>query len=86
MKVTRLTKTAIAFGWGRSTDDVRVVGYHVYEYMSGKWKLLGSTAASKRSFIRRGLRHKTRHRFEIRAYDAAGKLSVPLIGGWIKTR
>ena len=86
VKVTRLTKTAIAFGWGRSTDDVRVVGYHVYEYMSGKWKLLGSTAASKRSFIRRGLRHKTRHRFEIRAYDAAGKLSVPLIGGWIKTR
>ena len=86
VKVTRLSKTSIAFRWGPSTDDVGVVGYHVYEYLGRRWKLVGSTPATKRSFTRRGLRHKTRHRFEIRAYDAAGKLSVPLIGGWIKTR
>ena len=82
MKTTRRTKTSLAFSWGASRDRAGVTAYRVYEYLAGRWTLIGTTTSKTRSLTRYGLRHKTRHRFAVRAYEAAGKLSAPAIGAW----
>ena len=80
------TRSSIALFWGAAIDNTAVAGYRVYEYLIGKWRLVGRTTATSHSFIRRGLRHRSLHRFQVRAFDAAGNMSAPLIGGWIATR
>ena len=86
IRVAVRTRSSIAVFWGAAIDDTAVAGYRVYEYLVGKWRLVGRTTATSRSFTRRGLRHRTLHRFQVRAFDAAGNMSVPLTGGWIATR
>jgi hypothetical protein len=86
MKMTKRTRTSITFSWGASQEDSGVAGYRIYEYLRGKWKLVETTKASKRSFTRRELRRNTRHRFEVRAYNGVGNLSAPLRGTWFMTK
>ncbi len=86
LRVTNRTRTSLTCSWGRSTDGgTGVGGYRIYDYLGGRWILAGTTAASRRWFVRAGLRQRTRHRFAVRAYDAAGNVSAPLIGTWTTT-
>jgi hypothetical protein len=86
LNVTRRTTTSITLSWSAGQRAVGVAGFRIDEYVRGSWRSIGVSPASRRSFVRRGLRHGTRHRFEVRAYDAAGHVSAPLIGTWCATR
>ena len=86
LRVIKRTRTSITVSWGPASDNTTVAGYRIYECVSGAWVRVGTTAATNRSFVRRGLRPRSRHRLSVRAVDAAGNLSAPLVGPWTATR
>jgi hypothetical protein len=86
LSVTRRTTTSITLSWSAGQHATGVAGFRIDEYVRGSWRSIGVSPPGRRLFVRRGLRHGTRHRFEVRAYDPAGHLSAPLIGSWCATR
>jgi hypothetical protein len=80
------TKTSIRLAWTPPRGASGVIGYRVYEYARGRWQLVGTTVANGRSFTRRRLRIRSRHRFAVRAFYAGGRLSAPVMGAWATTR
>ncbi|MGZ4203320.1 MAG: fibronectin type III domain-containing protein, partial [Thermoleophilaceae bacterium] len=85
-KAIKVKRTSITLTWGGATDNLGVAGYRVYEYLQGAWRQAGTTGPGQRTFTRGKLKHRTPHRFEVIAYDAAGNSSAPLVGGWVRTR
>lgn len=67
--VDLLTTSSVAFSWNDSTDNVGVVGYHVYR----DGKALPDT--SEPSFVDDGLKSGTTYNYTVAAYDASGNVS-----------
>jgi hypothetical protein len=84
LRVTRRSRSAISVAWNAATDNVGVTCYVVAEYAHG-WHPLARLRASTLSFRRGHLRRRTRHRFRVRACDAAGNMSAWRTTGWITT-
>jgi hypothetical protein len=77
-------RTSITLSWDPSTGAV--VAYQVYEYKRRTWLPVGGTTARVRAFVDARLGRRSRHRFEGRVVDAAGRASAPLVGRWLTTR
>lgn len=68
-----LGSRAVQLAWGRSTDDVGVASYDIYQ---GGVKI-HSVGGDLTATVVTGLRPGTRYAFTVRARDAAGNLSSP---------
>jgi bacillolysin len=66
------TSTTTNLAWNASTDNVAVTGYDVYKGAT----LLGSTAATVRTYNVTGLTPSTAYSFTVKAKDAAGNVSA----------
>ncbi|MBW7477857.1 fibronectin type III domain-containing protein, partial [Paenibacillus oenotherae] len=67
---TAKTDTSVSLSWTASTDNVGVAGYEIYR---NGVKVGTSTAAS---YTDSGLTASTSYKYTVKAYDAAGNLSV----------
>jgi fibronectin type III domain protein len=79
LKITRRTGT-VTLSWSAARDNAGVTGYRVYQFVRNGWTQVAGKSATTRTFSAR-LRSKAR--FQIRAFDAAGNLSAPLTSGWL---
>lgn len=62
-------------------------GYIVYQYTSGKWKAVGTPAATKKSGTVKNLKHNTNYRFVIRAYTKVnGKTVLGPVSNYITVK
>jgi chitodextrinase len=69
LEVSSINQTSIILEWESSKDNVRVVGYEIYQ----NGVKVGTTSEKKR--LVNGLVRGTSYTFYIRAFDAAGNLS-----------
>ena len=65
---TSKTQTTVALSWTAATDNVAVSGYDIFK----DGVLIGSTAATTRTFSATGLTASTSYAFSVKAKDAAG--------------
>lgn len=66
---TKLSATATVNSVKLKWDTVPgAAGYIVYQYISGKWKAIGTPASTKKEGTVKNLTHNTTYRFAIRAY------------------
>ncbi len=75
---TKLTATAavnsITLNWNTVAG---AQGYIIYQYISGKWKVIGTPASGKKSGVVKNLKHNTSYRFVIRPYTLLkGKVAL----------
>jgi Fibronectin type III domain/FG-GAP repeat len=78
-KITRRA-SSITLSWGAAKDDTGVAGYRIYQYARGAWTQVATKSASARSIT---VKVRSKTRFQVRAFDAAGNLSAPLVSGWL---
>ena len=69
---TLVTTSQINIAWNASTDNVGVVGYHVYE----NGAKVATVAAPLTSFGQASLNAATNYQYYVTAYDAAGNVSA----------
>ena len=86
LKATKITTTAITLSWRAPTSGPRPWVYGVF-YDAGRrnGKLIGITSR-KTTFVVRGLRPRTRYRFDVVDSDVNGNPGGDLVGPWMTTK
>jgi chitodextrinase len=72
LSATAVSTSQINLSWSASTDNVGVTGYDVY-----RGGVLIATLGTVTTFQNTGLSPSTTYSYSVRAFDAAGNLSVP---------
>ncbi len=72
LQVSDITKTSLKLIWGKSSDNMGVVGYDIYQF---EVKIGSVSPGTATTFTATGLTENTSYTFKVRAKDAAGNIS-----------
>jgi Fibronectin type III domain/Polysaccharide deacetylase len=76
LTATATTLTSVRLEWARSTDNIGVAEYDVYQTLNGRTTHVSGTTTSLINDLY-GLKANTRYTFFVKAVDAAGNQSKP---------